>query len=250
MDAVVAIGFRDGTASSPRWAATGFLYGKKASATEPIYTVALVTNRHVFDGERSACLRFNPEGKDAAKELWVDLEDRDGAPLWASDPSVDLAVVAIRVDQLISSRIRVVLFRNDQDTLCLKDAEKAGVTEGDGVAVLGFPLGLVGSQRNYTIVRQGSIARIRDAFAGVSNEILVDTAVFPETAAGLWSHDPIARNRVVTTVKVGPSLSVLFLATCCTRRSRLTSDGGCSCGVSRELRSGERGAGRPYCEVV
>src|SRR6266851_1683389 len=189
MDAVVAIGFRDGTASSPRWAATGFLYGKKASATEPIYTVALVTNRHVFDGERSACLRFNPEGKDAAKELWVDLEDRDGAPLWASDPSVDLAVVAIRVDQLISSRIRVVLFRNDQDTLCLKDAEKAGVTEGDGVAVLGFPLGLVGSQRNYTIVRQGSIARIRDAFAGVSTEILVDTAVFPETAAGLWSHD-------------------------------------------------------------
>lgn len=183
INAVVAIGF-PGKDGHPRWAATGFLYGRRASSSQPIYTVALVTNRHVFHGQPKACLRFNPRGREAAKELWVDLVDSAGRPLWADDPSIDLAVAAIRVDQLAERGVDVRLFRNDVDVLCLRDAERRGLSEGDGVFALGFPLGLVGEQRNYVIVRQGAIARIRDAYAGVANEILIDTSIFPGNSGG------------------------------------------------------------------
>jgi S1-C subfamily serine protease len=56
--------------------------------------------------------------------------------------------------------------------------------EGDGAYALGFPMGLVGEERNFVIVRQGSIARIRDALAGFSKEILVDVAIFPGNSGG------------------------------------------------------------------
>ena len=184
LDAVVAIGFRTPEAQEPRWAATGFLYGLRADADQPIYTVALVTNKHVFHGESTACLRFNPKGTEPAAELWIDLNDADGHPVWASDPNVDLAVVAIRVDQLVERDISIGVFRSDGDVLLLADASREGVVEGDGVFALGFPLGLVGQQRNYVIVRQGAVARIRDAYAGVNGEILIDISIFPGNSGG------------------------------------------------------------------
>jgi len=184
LDTVVAIGFAGKPADTPRWAATGFLYGKRADAVESIYTVGLVTNKHVFEGQQRACLRFNPEGDQSARQFWVDLVDRAGNALWATDPSVDLAVVAIRVDQLVEQGITVSVFRNDLDILTLSQAEEAGVSEGDGVFALGFPLGLVGENRNYVIVRQGAIARIRDAYASASRDILVDVTVFPGNSGG------------------------------------------------------------------
>lgn len=184
IDAVVAIGFNVDGEKEPKWAATGFLYGKRASEDEPIYTVALVTNRHVFHGEKRACLRFNPKSSEPATALWIDLVDQEGVPLWASDSAVDLAVVAIRVDELVQRGIGIGVFTSDRDVLRLSDAADLGVVEGDGVFALGFPLGLVGAQRNYVIVRQGAIARIRDAYAGVSSEILVDISIFPGNSGG------------------------------------------------------------------
>jgi len=58
------------------------------------------------------------------------------------------------------------------------------VREGDGVFVLEFPMGLVGGDRHFVIVRQGTIARIRDTLAGGSKECLVDVAVFPGNSGG------------------------------------------------------------------
>ena len=43
----------------------------------------------------------------------------------------------------------------------------------------GFPMGQVGKERNYTIVRHGSLARVRDAIVGSSESFLVDTLIFP-----------------------------------------------------------------------
>ena len=42
---------------------------------------------------------------------------------------------------------------------------------------MGFPLGVAGEERNYTIVRQGGIARIRDWLGGNSRTILIDGTV-------------------------------------------------------------------------
>lgn len=45
-------------------------------------------------------------------------------------------------------------------------------------------MGLIGGQRNYVIVRQGTIARIRDYLAGTSTEFLVDATIFPGNSGG------------------------------------------------------------------
>ena len=48
----------------------------------------------------------------------------------------------------------------------------------------GFPMGQVGKERNYTIVRHGSLARVRDAIVGSSESFLVDTLIFPGNSGG------------------------------------------------------------------
>src|ERR1019366_8874960 len=49
---------------------------------------------------------------------------------------------------------------------------------------LGFPLQLVGGERNYVIVRHGTIARIGDMLAGTNKNFLVDTFIFPGNSGG------------------------------------------------------------------
>jgi hypothetical protein len=51
-----------------------------------------------------------------------------------------------------------------QDLLSRRKAKELelGLSEGDGVDVLGFPMGLTGQGEDDVIVRQGAIARVRD----------------------------------------------------------------------------------------
>ena len=81
-------------------------------------------------------------------------------------------------------RIKFSWFNSDDHAVTCAAAKELGITEGDGVFVLGFPMGLVGGDRNFVIVRQGTIARIRDTLAGGSKECLVDVSVFPGNSGG------------------------------------------------------------------
>lgn len=56
--------------------------------------------------------------------------------------------------------------------------------EGNEVFVLGFPLGLAGESRNYTIVRQGIVARIHDWYDDEAKVFLVDASIFPGNSGG------------------------------------------------------------------
>ncbi|MFH7813516.1 hypothetical protein ACH0C8_16575, partial [Acetobacter lovaniensis] len=68
---------------------------------------------------------------------------------------------------------------NAADTAKMKDL---GVSAGDSVFVLGFPLNLgAGLQRNYVIVRPGAIARGIDSPAG---NLLIDSHVSPGNSGG------------------------------------------------------------------
>ncbi len=75
-------------------------------------------------------------------------------------------------------------------------ASELGFSEGDGIYILGFPMNLVGEGRNYVIAREGSIARIRDALAGTTNEFLVDALVFPGNSGG-----PVILRPELTSIK-------------------------------------------------
>lgn len=189
LDCVVAIGFRDGN-GNVGYAGTGFLFGRRAG-TDPTdgkgtYQLFLVTNRHVLDGNTTAFLRFNPESPKAAHVFDAPLKDANGKQLWfaLADPDVDIAVMTINATVLQAEKIQFGFFAGDAHVLTHKDAGSAGLSEGDGVFVLGFPMGNVGAERNYVVVRQGIIARIRDSLAGAVKTFLIDAAVFPGNSGG------------------------------------------------------------------
>ncbi len=60
----------------------------------------------------------------------------------------------------------------------------SGVSAGDGVYVLGFPMNLAGVQRNYVIVRNGIISRLSEMFDHASQTYLIDSLVFPGNSGG------------------------------------------------------------------
>jgi S1-C subfamily serine protease len=194
LDCVVAIGQRTQVLENgvvvQKWVpmASGFLYGDFAGKDDrgaSFYRTFLVTNRHVFTGKQSLELRFNPEDSKPAKAYTI-LLIQDGKPLWYSppDPALDVAVTQIDVSILRKDGIQAEYFQSDKMSLDMAEAKDIGVTEGDGAFVLGFPMQLVGGERNFVIVRQATIARIRDTIAGVSNDFLLDTFIFPGNSGG------------------------------------------------------------------
>lgn len=189
LDCVVAIGFR-GADGGVSYAATGFLYGhvdtQNGKTKEPTYYGYLVTNRHVFEGERRAILRFNPGAGAPAKVYDLDLQGVAGERLWSVHPreGVDAAAIAINTQILREEGIEHGYFYIDHHVMTSAIAVSEGLTEGDGLFILGFPLGDVGGERNYVIVRHGVVARIRDMLAGKSDWILADATVFPGNSGG------------------------------------------------------------------
>jgi S1-C subfamily serine protease len=188
LDCVVAIGSAD-EQGKKQWVASGFLYGEfveKVSDTEKRYRVYLVTNRHVVADLNTIYIRFNPEDAQPAREYDLPLRDAAGKLVWFGHPDadVDVVVIPVNVNLLREHRIKFTWFQSDDHALTSAAARDLGISEGDGVFVLGFPMGLVGGDRNFVIVRQGTIARIRDTLAGGTKECLVDVSVFPGNSGG------------------------------------------------------------------
>jgi len=188
LDCVVAIGV-DNAGGERAWVASGFLYGHHVEDKESNkegYQVYLATSRHVLEGRSKAYLRFNPSGGEPAREYEVILLDTDGARLWFPnpDPDIDVAVVPILFDRLREEGIQAGFFSSDKHVATIDKVKEMGITEGDFAYVLGFPMGLVGGERNAVIVRSGSIARIRDVLENRSREFLLDAFVFPGNSGG------------------------------------------------------------------
>jgi S1-C subfamily serine protease len=193
--------------------ASGFLYGyfvNKVNENKNNYLLYLVTNQHVLeDMERlekqqieeisktadlareapfqnlaGIFLRFNPKAVGSARDdFWLPLHSPDPRLSWTQDKDLDLAVISIGWD-LDKAGIQYSFFQSDLSVADRSKAGELGITEGDGVYVLGFPMGLVGGDRNFVIARQGAIARIRDCLAGTTNRFLIDALVFPGNSGG------------------------------------------------------------------
>ena len=165
---------------------TGFLYSHpmavKRKRTK--YSSFLVTNQHVLDAGVSH-IRFN-RITDEVLEIHtirsVTFKDLD----WAVHPEgADVAVIPIASPgPLMNGRdlTKSETFIGDVGTP--SDDEKRHIVEGNGVFVLGFPLGLTGKTRNYPIVRQGVIARIQDWLRGDESTFLIDSSAFPGNSGG------------------------------------------------------------------
>lgn len=187
LDCVLAIGF--GPEDNVQWSGTGFLYFKVQKELEggDVYGRSfLVTNKHVIEGQESAWVRCNPSGDAAAKQYGLGLTTPDGDPLWFGhpDPDVDIAVLPVDYTMLRDDGMQVSVFFSNGSAATHQVMLDTGISEGDGVFVLGFPMAMVGAIRNVVIVRAGTIARIRDLLAGHSKTFLIDASVFPGNSGG------------------------------------------------------------------
>lgn len=193
LDAVVSI--EVGSIDKTVPVATGFLFGRKArekdGAGNDLYRIFLVTNRHVFeDGGKDeylkrAFLRFNVTGGQAAKIYDVDLLDPDGKPVWIRHPSdsADAAVLSINGRKLREEGIRFFFFTEDAHTYLMRDREASGIATGDGVFVLGFPMGIRGASQNFVIARKGVIARVDEEVLR-DHYFFLDVSAYPGNSGG------------------------------------------------------------------
>jgi S1-C subfamily serine protease len=196
IDTVVALGRNISPAPGqpPQWQteASGFLYGyavdNETDVTKHNYQPYLVTNRHVLAGRTSISVKVNAErDSDPVREIVVNLTDEHGASIVVShpDPSVDVSVIKVSGPFLKNQHLKSDFFSNDKHVADRTKMKELGTSIGDGLFVLGFPMGISGTLvRNYVIARRGSIARISDVLDGSSKTFLIDAFVFPGNSGG------------------------------------------------------------------
>lgn len=187
LDTVVALGHKDNNGSTS-WCATGFLYGYhlKTDGEIDYHFVCLVTNRHVFEKQKSIIVRFNKIEANEAREYNLDLVGADNKQLWFchTDSTVDYAVIFLDTDKLKEDSINYRYFRQKTESATLQEMYEKGISEGDGVFVLGYPLGIVDPIKNYVIVRSGVIAKISDSYFKKKASFIIDSSVFPGSSGG------------------------------------------------------------------
>ncbi len=195
LDCAVAIG-TDDQEGKRSWVASGFFYGRRLPGDPPLYSVFLVTNRHVIQSLSVAYIRHNPRGSEPAKEFPLPLRDAAGEPVWYPHPraEIDVAVTTVNVKALKALDLQFAFFQNDDHVAPLSRIEEIGLTEGDGVFVLGFPMGLVGERRSAVVARGGWVARIRELLQRSSDHFLIDASVFPGNSGGpvISRPEPVA----------------------------------------------------------
>ena len=184
LSSVVALGVSssDGTI---QYNATGFLYGHPTGETndkgQKTYWPFLVTNRHVFQKafERKNKLhaRFNTLTESGTNTYPIDPQDE----FWTvhPDPKADVAVLKVNTERLTADGIEYKLLLGDDHTVPFEEVRAEQISEGDGIFILGFPLGLAGEERNYAIVRQGIIARVQHWLKGHASTFMIDASIFP-----------------------------------------------------------------------
>ena len=163
---------------------TGFLYHhpiwEKDGRTH--YHPFLITNRHVIDGGVSN-IRFNSASDGTLKVHSIE-SVTIGA--WTVHPNdADVAVIPIsNPGPLMEGRnpLETEIILGDVGTP--SNEEVSEIVEGNGVFLLGFPLGLIGDERNYPIVRSGIIARIQGWLRGDEHTFLIDAPAFPGNSGG------------------------------------------------------------------
>jgi hypothetical protein len=189
LDTVVAIGVGDDP-NIRRWIGTGFIFGffNKAlpDTNQKYYHLWLITNKHVLKDLNDVYIKFNSAQEPQSKDYKVHLKARNGRVLWTGHPVefIDVAAFGLSASVLNTDEMQYSFFRSDENILNREKMRANGVTEGDRVFVLGFPMGLVEPDRQYVICRGGCIARVRDFIEWRTTEFLIDAPVFPGNSGG------------------------------------------------------------------
>jgi hypothetical protein len=186
LNAVVSIGIVN--QSQTQWIGTGFIVGRpleNSASEDKKYHTFLVTNKHVIKNKAQILIRFNCLSNNSCLDFPINLILND-QPIWTGHPSDDVDVAAFVINPTILNRSEAEFsfFSLDQHTMTKEVMETEGVSEGDGVFILGFPMGIMSSDRKYVVARSGIIARIRDMLEGHQEDYLIDSNIFPGNSGG------------------------------------------------------------------
>ncbi|HDO8003186.1 serine protease [Legionella pneumophila serogroup 1] len=186
LNAVVSIGMVN--QNQTHWIGTGFIVGRPmddSASEDKKYHTFLVTNKHVLLNKGQVLIRFNSLSNSSCLDYPVDLVVNH-QPIWTGHPSdsVDIAAFLINPNTLTKSGAEFSFFSLEQHTMTNSAMETEGVSEGDGVFILGFPMGIMSSDRKYVVARSGIIARIRDMLDGHQENYLIDSNIFPGNSGG------------------------------------------------------------------
>jgi hypothetical protein len=184
VDALVALGDTEPTTGAFVTKATGFFVGfrtGKVNESGPVYATFLVTAKHVLEGRTSMEIRCNA-GASVVPSA-VGITGPDDQPMWFTHSQYDIGATSMNVIQLKAAGADVTfipdeLMRSSSEMLELQ------IGAGDDAFVLGFPLGLAGSTRNYGIARSAMIARLDGDILSEHDGYLVDSAVYPGNSGG------------------------------------------------------------------
>ena len=207
LDCVVALGFSGpgivkGVPVNKMWhtIGTGFFYGQlmkdDPEVAKRVYSSYLVTAKHVIDGYNnmkkqnaqlsSLRIRINPTDTTAVGTEFDLLSDvANNGTQWINNPhDRDVSVISVNLNSLRDKKYKYAFFASDIFAAKIDKLRDGGVSAGDGVFVLGFPMDLAGIERNYVIARQGVIARISEIIDKASDSFLIDSFVFPGNSGG------------------------------------------------------------------
>lgn len=162
----------------------GFLLKDDQEPSKKIYSIFLLTNRHVFQDEESLWVRFDQKNLSETKRFQIQLKDRQGVKWLAhKDNQVDMAMLPINPNVLDTNDIDWGFIEEDSIAYPEKYSD-IGIELGDGIFLVGFPMGMSGLHKNYAIVRGGFIARLDEEIIYSEKALLVDAAVFPGNSGG------------------------------------------------------------------
>ena len=107
-----------------------------------------------------------------------------------SNTEIDLAAICLDADFLRDEGISYDYFHSDLHLMPLSQMANQGMSEGDFIYVLGFPMGIMAPDRQYVISRTGIIARLRDALERTNNDFMIDSMIFPGNSGGPVINKP------------------------------------------------------------
>jgi hypothetical protein len=202
---------------------TGFFYGfliqNDADPKKRLYSVFLVTAKHVVEdylalqkqtnGSSGLEVRLNPITTTSPAQQFLipsNPEQKQFTWFFNPNPDLDVAIVQVNLNILKPMGIEPSFFPDDAAVADKAKMQQLGVSAGDGVFVLGFPMNLAGSQRNYAIIREGGIARITEMLDDASSTFMIDSFVFPGN-----SGSPVVLRPEITAIQGTKSVNAAYL---------------------------------------
>jgi len=185
LDCVVSIGTAN--QKQTKWFGTGFIVGRPINddSGNKVYHTFIVTNRHILNNKSDVVLRFNSLQGAQVLDYPISLA-KNGQSIWVGygNKEVDIAAFFINPKILKKDDAQFSYFALDEHIMTIEEMKANGVSEGDGIFVLGFPLGIVAPQSKHVIVRTGAIARIRDVLENKQSSFMIDANIFPGNSGG------------------------------------------------------------------